>query len=249
LNAPGAFVPFVVKDKTMEFHPRINIHNPQLKASRIILGSFPTYPYTFKSEEDAIQSAEKQDLSFFYGSERNQFWNWYRDYVDETTDKSSVQSLRKSLEKHGIGITDTIYSCIRKGHSALDAHLTQRVYNYNFFHKPAKGEILKILCTSKGVMNEMLLTDAFFRHHPDLSVDKAASEEREREIMKAVHGKLVHKPIFRVLQMKDGGSIECAALPSPGSPVRSLRTFGFQSGNAGDYLNRYLKLTFKWFLQ
>jgi|GEM_PF-2945295 len=235
----------------MEFHPRIDPNKPQLNESRIILGSFPTYPYTFKSQEEKENAviAEAQQAAFFYGSERNQFWHWYRDHVDLQSDKSSVETLVKSLKKHRIAITDAIYACNRKGHSASDQHLTQRTYNHAFFKKPAKGEVLKILCTSKGVMNDMLLTDAFFRLHPDLSIDQAASEERERALIGHLNGNLVHKPVFRVLRVTNGGMIECAALPSPGSPFRSLKTFGFISGNAGDYLKNYLEQTFKWFLE
>jgi len=232
----------------MEFHPRIDIRNPQLAAPRIILGSFPTYPYTLKSEDDTA-AKEQQDLSFFYGSERNRFWHWYRDFVDAESEKSSVESLRRSLLQHNIGITDAIYSCIRKGHSASDNHLTQRIYNHTFFRKPPAGETVKVLCTSKGVMNDMLLTDRFFRLHPDLRINLAASKKREAEILAALKGELLHKPVFRIIDVKNGGQIECAALPSPGSPFRSLKTFGFKTGNAGDYLNGYLELVFKWFLE
>ncbi len=231
----------------MEFHPRIDIEHPELPESRIILGSFPTFPYTLKGSPEKAAD-DKQKPAFFYGSERNRFWNWYREFVDHESEKASIESLLKSLQRNGIGITDAIYSCERKGQSSADTDLTKRVYNHRFFRSPAAGETIRILCTSKGVMNNMLLTPAFFREHPELFVNEHASKEQQHLVLTRLGGTDPVQPLLRVLDVSGGGTIECRALPSPGSPYRSLKTFGFVSGDAKQYLHAYLENTFDWFL-
>lgn len=229
----------------MEFHPRIDLQQPQLPESRIILGSFPTFPYTLKAGEKSSAAAKP---AFFYGSERNRFWHWYREYVDHRSEKTSIDSLLESLNRHGIGITDAIYACERKGQSASDNDLTKRVYNYHFFRKPVKGETIRILCTSKGVLNNMLLTPAFFREHPELQLNHTASVQQQHTVMQQLGGTDPVNPVVRILDVEQGGTIACAALPSPGSPYRSLKNFGFTGGDAKMYLDHYLKWAFQEFL-
>lgn len=232
----------------MEFHPRIDIERPQLAESRIILGSFPTFPYTLKGNPKPMATDNQQKPAFFYGSERNRFWHWYREFIDHESEKAAVESLLHSLKRHQIGITDAIYSCERKGQSSSDTDLTKRVYNHRFFRTPATGETIRILCTSKGVMNNMLLIPAFFSVHTELTINKKASEQQQHALIAQLGGTDPVNPIIRVLDVAGGGTIECRALPSPGSPYRSLKNFGFVSGNAQQYLHSYLETTFSWFL-
>jgi predicted ATP-binding protein involved in virulence len=148
----------------MEHHPRLNQSDLIIRKPKIILGSFPPWSLTepdFEKFETLTQKEferiNNRDFPFFYGSYVNRFWNWYQKFIDEAISKEDIDSIQKSLKEKSIGITDVIISCTRKDRSALDKHLTNRTYNHQFFKYPKKGETIKILCTSKGVMNEMLL--------------------------------------------------------------------------------------------
>jgi hypothetical protein len=238
----------------MEFHPRVYITDHPLSNSKIILGSFPTWSLTSSNDEElnALKNSEKiknGDIQFYYGSSNNRFWTWYQTFFDSKISLGDIDSLKNSLEKNSIGITDTIISCIRKNRSALDKHLTERTYNHVFFQYPTKGQTIKILCSSKGVLNEMLLNNAFFKKHPTLSVNESKSLKLQNERVLDITGdpNLVKKPFFRFIDCDNGGSIECLAIPSPGSPYRKLPDFGLNSRHSDDYLNRYLEQAFTWF--
>ena len=243
----------------MEHHPRFNVAELPLTQSKIILGSFPTWSLTdpdlnknesFKDKE--VSRIKNGDIPFFYGSSSNRFWNWYKDYIDESISIYNIESIKNSLIENGIGITDMIIRCSRKDKSALDKHLTNRIYNHKFFNYPEKGEVLRILCTSKGVMNNMLLSNKFFKIHPRLSINIQASKDFEIKISEKFNGdlSLVRAPLYQKIDIESGGSIECLALPSPGSPFRRLLDFGFSSNktdNTQVFLNNYLDAAFDWF--
>lgn len=240
----------------MEYHPRVNVSDKTFSERKIILGSFPTWALTGpdlekgeRPEEKELERIKNEDINYFYGSSTNQFWHWYREYFDPTVSKDNILSIINSLAKHKIGITDVIYSCERKNRSALDKHLSNRVYNHSFFIYPNKGEKLKILCTSKGVMNEMLLNNKFFATHPQLIINETKSKDFESEILLQVGGSLglIMKPFYRIIELKSGGIIECLTLPSPGSPYRRLKDFGINEQEPQAYLPLYLEKAFSWF--
>ena len=241
----------------MEHHPRLNFENLKITQEKIILGSFPTWSLsdlTNCSPEVIYEKSEirknKGEFPFFYGSSTNLFWRWYKLFVDLELECTNISAIITSLEQHKIGITDVIKSCDRKGRSALDHHLINRTYNQNFFVYPSLGGCLKILCTSKGVLNQMLLSKSFFKIHDRITIDNLASEEFELEHVKKLNGNghLIKTPIFRKLNVLGGGTIECLAIPSPGSPYRSLGKFGLDSPDNLNYLNKYIKEAFGWFL-
>jgi hypothetical protein len=238
----------------LEYHPRLDIQNLKLDHSRIILGSFPIWSLTKHSDDKGelidvdIDSAEGE-FPYFYGSSSNLLWKWYRDYIDSGIELQNVDSIERSLIKNKIGITDMILSCKRKGKSALDKDLSQRVYNHHFFNYPKTGETLKILCTSKGVMNDMFLNKSFFLQHERVTHNSGASLAFQRAFFREINGTydLLKKPIFTELNIKDGGIIQCLSTPSPGSPYRRLVDFGY-NGNVdlNQYLNNYLTEVFEW---
>ncbi|CAM4366182.1 hypothetical protein EWU23_13540 [Cytophagaceae bacterium 50C-KIRBA] len=243
-------------DKLIEYHPRINENQELFKTNKIILGSFPTWPLTRCEINDTATSLAKEamrissgDIQYFYGSANNRFWSWYKKYIDDDIDGKDIKSIETSLRKNKMDITDTIFSCKRKGKSALDKDLSNRKYNHNFFHYPAINEKIKILCTSKGVMNEMLLNKSFFNFHKDLKISTTLSEEFQNNIMQTLNCKCrnITRPIFRSLQVKNGGKIECLAIPSPGSPYRRLIDFGHADDNNNEFLQAYLSIAFSWF--
>jgi len=237
----------------MEFHPRVDLFGLPLVESKIILGSFPTWALTISDEGDTdekeMTKSLNNDFDFFYGSSANRFWNWYKDHIDSSIITNESVSIIASLKKHRIGITDMIVSCRRKNRSALDKHLTGRTYNFSFLREPSKGEKIRILCTSKGVMNEMLLSKSFYKKNINLKLDPKSSMEVQCEIITKIDGdiKLVNKPFYQVLHLPHGGQIECLAVPSPGSPFRKLNEFGKAKGDNIEYLNKFLHEAFSWF--
>lgn len=249
------FADTLIPKSTREFHPWINIETPATQQPRIILGSFPIWSLT-KHEMDVddqphfVSSRIKKtgEFPFFYGSTVNRFWSWYRTYLDGKIELLNKESILFSLRKNQIAITDSILSCDRKEKSALDKDLSNRVYNHKFFSYPPYGEVTKILCTSKGVMNEMLLHKTFFQHHDRLKLNEPASNQFQDQFIKNIMGdpQLITKPIFRQLAVKDCGVIQCLALPSPGSPYRRLIDFGLHEAEAHKYLDNYLKNAFAW---
>ena len=243
----------------MEYHPRINLSDERLIQSKIILGSFPTWSLS-RSENETINQEKKVtrikngDVSYFYGSTNNQFWIWYEKYIDPNVKHLDIKSVKFSLKKNKIGLTDVIYSCKRKEKSALDKHLTQRIYNHDFFVYPKQGEKLKILCTSKGVLNEMLLSNNFFKIHTSLEINIEKSVGFQNRFINKFNGNQnnIKKPCCVLIESETGGVIECVSIPSPGSPYRRLIDFGFDSNNLNDsnlFLDNYLKVIFDWFIE
>lgn len=239
----------------MEYHPRLNFENLKINKNRIVLGSFPTWSLSDITNVSADIISEKianrnrrGEFPYYYGSSTNLFWKWYKSFVDLEIESDNIQSIVASLERNKIGITDVIKSCERKGKSALDHHLTNRSYNLNFFEYPSSGNCLKILCTSKGVLNQMFLTKSFFNIHENLNRDKIRSDHFQLKFLEAIDGdsQLVKTPIFHSLDVTGGGTIECLAIPSPGSPFRGLINFGLHSLDLQAYLNAYIKSAFNW---
>jgi hypothetical protein len=228
-----------------EFHPA-NEKDTKLSEPRIILGSFPTSRFTRKSEAEPIGKGRS---AHFYGGERNQFWGWLAAFLDEPGIKSDAGYRDEVLKRLGVGLTDMIWSCDRKGQSALDSDLTNRCYNHDFFSYPEIGSKLKILCTSKGVMNDMLLSNGFFTAHPGYHGNHVATMTFQEAFLQQIGGKIPAAPLVRVLEADSHGVIECLALPSPGSPFRSLKNFGYTEGDAVQYLENYLLQAFRWFFE
>jgi len=236
-----------------EYHPRLDLNSLRLNQQRIILGSFPIWSLSanlqahHNNDNNAVaqDAVKKKEFPYFYGSSKNKFWSWYKTYFDVDVLPSNVESIKNSLQSNHIGITDVILSCKRKGKSSLDKDLYQRTYNLNFFLYPKLNETLKILCTSKGVMNEMLLCNEFFTIHTKLKLNQINSEIHQKRFIEKTNGdpSLIRKPIFIELNVESGGKIQCLSIPSPGSPYRKLNDFGiFEVSN----LDTYLIEAFNW---
>lgn len=241
----------------IEKHPRLNLDNLKLVARKIILGSFPAIsepknnkPSVVINNFDKLNNRRTAHLPYFFGSLTNRFWHWYNIYVDLSININDSTSLSQSIQENNIGITDIILSCERKGRSSLDKNLSNRLYNHDFFHYPNEGETLKILCTSKGLLNEMLINKMFFKTHPCIKLSTDLSQSFQRFFLNQVDGieKLVIKPICIVLEVEDGGLIECLAIPSPGSPYRKLDNFGYSGKDFDKFLQVYLERSFSWFM-
>jgi len=238
-----------------EINPRLN-RNRILNYKKIILGSFPTWSLSLDKGKKEILlrnsiKTKNGDFDFYFGSSRNLFWKWYSQSVDSEVQIKNTESLKQSLNNNFIGITDIIYSCDRKGKSSFDKDLTNRTYNHKFFNYPQPYEKLKILCTSKGLLNNMLLNSAFFKAHPELTIDNKLSTLLQRKIIRESAGSLkqVRTPVAQVIRVKDAGIIECVALPSPGSPYRRLIDYGFNNPNSHEFIETYTAVVFNWFTE
>lgn len=232
--------------------------NKKLDQSKIILSSFPTWSITAPDfqkqetwEEKLAARTKNKDLDFFFGSFNNKFWNWYKNHVDSSVDKQDIPGIQYSLERHQIGITDIILECQRLNKSSLDANLKKRRYNDSFFNKPAVDQTVKILCTSKGLLNQMLLRPFFFKKNKGFQTNTELSEKFESCFLKSVNGEkeFIKKPFYRFIECEERGTIECLAIPSPGSPYRDLKHFGFKGDDSNLFLKNYLTESFKWFLK
>jgi len=240
----------------MEIHPRINISHPLINHSKIILGSFPTWALTGLDSDDLEirdkknkEKVKNGDMDFFYGSSINRFWDWYKNFYDAEIEPNDVETIKGSLNRNSIGITDIIVSCDRLNQSSLDKHLTNRIYNHNFFRHPQEGEIIKILCTSKGVMNEMFIKQVLLKSPKLFKIDTNTSNSFQGLLLEKIKGesRLLKNPFYNSIELESGGSIECCSIPSPGSPYRRLIDFGLNGSPVQEYLDSYLKEVFDWF--
>jgi hypothetical protein len=237
----------------MEINDRI-LTDHKISTPRIVLGSFPTWSIAKSSSGLDSGEREKQrikngDFNFFFGSSVNKFWDWYRKYIDEKIIVDDISSIKNSLDEKSIFITDIIKSCERKGKSSLDRDLKARVYNYDFFNYPNEEEKLKLLCTSKGILDKMLMTKHFFKLHPKITLDQKLTNSLMDSIVDRFDFIPTKKPIniAKVLRLENGGVIECLSIPSPGSPYRNLEKFGLTNKDSKEFLHTYLNLSFKWF--
>jgi len=230
-------------------------HHPFLEegkiegATKLILGSFPVYACTHANPNQEYDG--DCNLMFFYGSRHNDFWNYYSDHLDcEVSRLGGKRKIVESLERHKIAITDIILSCNRKGESASDQDLLSRKYNCEMLGEFLDSGVTKILCTSKGVMG-MLEHVIAKQHFPGkIQLLPLSDNLPHVKILDEIGGSLLPnaKPISMAF-LYDSRRIEVLSIPSPGSPFRGLRYFGYdREGSASDYLSRYLEQVFKWFV-
>lgn len=238
----------------MEIDP---FHNNHLSQNRIILGSFPTWSLTTTDTEKEESEKEKQiirakngDLPYYYGSASNKFWSWYSIFFDNSVQPNDLLAIQKSLKSNKIGITNIIISAKRKDRSSFDYDLSKRVYNYRFFDYPKEGNILKVLCTSKTVLNEMLLSHKFFSTHTRLSICENATNLLKETLFSSefIDLERLNQPLCHSINVEEGGKIECVSIPSPGSPFRGLNHFGkLKEMQSKEFIRKYLTNVFSWF--
>jgi hypoxanthine-DNA glycosylase len=109
----------------------------------LIVGSFPGKEQT---------QCEVDNNQWFYGAPRNQFWKILELVYHKTL---NVRKEKQALfEKHGIGITDVIKSCIRKNGTNLDENLEIKEYNKDAMQSILLKHHPKVLFTSRFVERE-----------------------------------------------------------------------------------------------
>jgi hypothetical protein len=234
----------------IEIHPFLHI-GEAIPALRIIVGTFPIYSLTNpRTQRKNSLQQDRNDISFFYGSRSNCFWNWYQQYIDADVNIQNPESIITSLTNKGIAISDVIQECLRITESFEDNKLQQKQWNMQL-SKVIESSIDKIVCTSKsdsgamGWLRDKILIPSGFR------VNQLASADLHHEILNNIPDSNHNIKLIAVVLQKADRRVEIVSLPSPGSPQRRLVDFGYVKNihTTPNYLDDYLTKTFKWFIQ
>jgi hypothetical protein len=216
-------------------------------ATKLILGSFPVYSITLPDSEDK-QRIRKSDgtVQFFYGSCHSSFWGLYHLYIDNGLQIPIKPELAvESLENNNISISDLISECKRNGKSASDKDLTKCVYNIEMLNEYLESGVTKILCTSKGVM-EMFHVH-IVKKSKTIIYQESESKKWQSQFISDINGdeSQIKKLICKQYTFK-GKSIRLISIPSPGSPQRQLKQYGFKGDDWRTYADKYFEFSFKW---
>lgn len=216
-------------------------------ATKLILGSFPVYSITLPDSEDK-QRIRKSDgtVQFFYGSCHSSFWGLYHLYIDNGLQIPIKPELAvQSLENNNISISDLISECKRNGKSALDKDLTKCVYNIEMLNEYLESGVTKILCTSKRVM-EMFHVH-IVKKSKTIIYQESESKKWQSQFISDINGdeSQIKKLICKQYTFK-GKSIRLISIPSPGSPQRQLKQYGFKGDDWRTYADKYFEFSFKW---
>jgi hypothetical protein len=216
-------------------------------ATKLILGSFPVYSITLPDSEDK-QRIRKSDgtVQFFYGSCHSSFWGLYHLYIDNGLQIPIKPELAvQSLENNNISISDLISECKRNGKSASDKDLTKCVYNIEMLNEYLESGVTKILCTSKGVM-EMFHVH-IVKKSKTIIYQESESKKWQSQFISDINGdeSQIKKLICKQYTFK-GKSIRLISIPSPGSPQRQLKQYGFKGDDWRTYADKYFEFSFKW---
>lgn len=234
-----------------EIHPYL-FDSAQEGSSSLILGSFPVYECTDPDNDEKNLKREKNgSVRFFYGSGSNKFWHLYKTYIDDSINfPIQPEQIKKSLSQFDIAISDTILKCKRKNKSASDSQLSCKEYNSEGIVSLISSGVNRILCTSKGVLQELEKQILCSNTYPIAQVNHALSIVFQKEFISDIEGdeKLLIKPIVKVFDF-NGACITAIAIPSPGSAQRKLKHFGFSGANWKDYSDRYFEKSFKWLIE
>lgn len=229
-----------------ETHPFLKLGKVP-NATKLVLGSFPVYSITLPDSEEK-NKIRKSDgtVQFFYGSCYSSFWGLYHLYIDNgihmpIKPELAIQSLKNNI----ISISDIISECKRNGKSALDKDLTKRVYNIEMMNEYLESGVTKILCTSKGVME--MFHDHVVKKSKNIVFQESESKKWQSQIISELNGdeSQIKKLICRQYVFK-GKTIRIISIPSPGSPQRQLKQFGFSGDDWRTYADKYFEFSFKW---
>lgn len=232
----------------LESHPFLQI-GESIDSSKMIIGTFPIFSLTVpRIPRKLFLQAERGDISFFYGSRSNYFWSWYQKYIDENVDILDAQSLTSSLRNNGIAISDLILECNRIDESFFDNKLKNIKWNLKLA-EIIQNKVKKIVCTSKsdsgalGWLRDKILIPSGF------TLNQIESATLHKQILEEISQSNLNIKLIAQVLVKDSKKISIVALPSPGSPFRSLRHFGRVKNlhESETYLDAYLSSTFKWF--
>ena len=246
----------------IETHPYLQIG--QIKgATKLILGSFPVYECTDNDNELKQQSRLNEGtVRFFYGSNRNKLWKMYSKYIDNTIIQPwNSKLILDSLNDNQIAISDTIKCCERYIYkidknskeqilypfSSEDTALRNKIWNREIIQNLINSGVTKVLCTSKGVLNDLEKQIICCRNNPLGRKDNQLSSIFQAQFIQRVGGNNNHitKEIAKSFII-GARQIFALAIPSPGSPQRQTHEFGCDNQNRLLYANNYFENAFNW---
>lgn len=233
----------------IETHPYIQ--QGQLEgATKLILGSFPIYDCTAPDNPKKIENRRNGSVPFFYGSIKSRMWSLYHEFIDnDIIVPPNPEQILESLAIRNIALSDTILECQRHEFSSEDTKLISRVYNRQGLRFLIQNGVRKIICTSKGVLKDLENQIILHGNNNFGQVDIDASLNFQNNFITELGGNTnqITGPISRIFII---GNIHVTALaiPSPGSPQRQLRSFGFAENNWEEYANSYFQNAFEWLM-
>lgn len=234
-------------------------------ATKLILGSFPVYECTDDDNDLKRENRLNEGtVRFFYGSNRNSLWAKYRQYVDNTVIQPwNDKLILNSLKDRNIAISDTIISCERyiyktnkrtgardlDPYSSSDNALVNKTWNKEDIRTLINDGVIKILCTSKGVLNSLEQQIICTPRNPLGRKDNRLSTEFQSEFVERIGGNpnQITNDVAKSF-IVDNRQILALAIPSPGSPQRQIHEFGCENQDKMPYANLYFENAFKWLL-
>lgn len=234
----------------IETHPFLELGRIP-NATKLILGSFPVYECTDPDNLVKQQTRNNEGtIRFFYGSVDSSFWTLYKTYVGNQLDiPFNSDNILTSLRENKISISDNIISCQRHDMSSEDSKLKGKNWNRQGLLEILGTTVIKILCTSKGVLSDLeskIVCPAF---NGIGLLNVPMSTDFQSRFIEQIEGNpdLVMNPIARAYNINNR-NVLALAIPSPGSPQRRLKNFGFNGQNWRQYLETYYSEAFDWFI-
>lgn len=233
---------------SIETHPFLELGKVP-NGTKLILGSFPVYSITLPDSEEKLKIRKSEGtVQFFYGSCHSSFWGLYHLYIDSSLQiPITPEDALSNLVKNQIAISDIIMECERAGKSALDIDLKKRIYNIEMINEYLDSGVTKILCTSKGVME--MFHEKVVKKSKEIIFQESESRKWQAEIISKINGNdmQIKKLICRQYRYK-GKTVRLISIPSPGSPQRQLKQFGFIGDDWRIYADKYFEFSFKWLI-
>jgi hypothetical protein len=249
--------------REIEIHPYLK--QGQINgAKKLILGSFPVYECT---DPDSLLKEKNRSnegtIRFFYGSNRNSLWSKYSQYVDSRIlPPWNSELILTSLKERGIAISDTIASCERYVYkvdkktnqrllypfSSEDIALKNKTWNTDIIKSLVRGGVSKILCTSKGVLNDLEKHIICQKSFPFGKKERQLSHDFQKNFIEGIGGNnaVITNEIGKVF-IVGSTNLYALAIPSPGSPQRQTHEFGCETMDRLGYANAYFEQAFNWF--
>jgi hypothetical protein len=218
-------------------------------ATKLILGSFPVYECTNPDNELKLQNRQNEGTArFFYGIVDSTFWSLYAAHIDNNIQvPPNPNAILLSLTQRQIAIADNIFSCQRHEFSSEDTKLVQKTWNRLEIINLLQNGVTKILCTSKGVLSDLQSKIICPAHSQFGIINVQQSTALQTNLINQLGGNIAHitYPIARTFIIGNR-TVNAIAIPSPGSPQRQLKQFGFAGNNWQQYANNYFSTVFNW---
>jgi hypothetical protein len=205
-----------------------------------------------ETPKKANKRTEKGIAQFFYGSHRSKFWKLYQAHVDDTLILPINQECAiASLSERGIAMSDTIVSAERKEHSASDNDLHNQVWNTEGLRRLLNLGVIKVLCTSKGVLQSLGRRVICTEGNPIGEHQLAEALALQYQFISSIDGDAatIIEPIEAVCKLYNGATVAAICIPSPGSAQRSVQYFGYVNGSKKVFADRYFARAFKWLVE